>query len=819
MIHLIGNAHLDPAWLWQYPEGLAEIKATFRSALDRLAEFPDFVFTCACASYYEWVEHNCPEMFAQIQARVAEGRWAIVGGWWLQPDCNLPSGESFARQALYAQRYFREKFGVMAKVGYNVDSFGHNGMLPQLLRKSGMEAYIFMRPGPHENGDIPGPLFRWESPDGSAVTAFRIRESYGTFGGEREGLPPALADLRADQTLGREAGVPMMSFFGVGNHGGGPTVRQLRQLEPVVAASGGTVAFSQPNAFFASVQGLPLPSWRGELQHHASGCYAAVSQLKSLNRAAEQALIAAESASCAADMLLGQPYPMEALRRAWKLALFNQFHDILGGCCIRPACEDAVRTFHEAQSTADRLRVHARNRVSWAVDTMGNARLLNSKEKSWNLWEQGDRGAPVVVFNPLPFPREVEVRISAALAGVCDAQGQPLPHQRVRGYQTNGADKWQTLFRAPAPAMGYTLCWGYLDRVLSGEAPPLSAGPLWLENEFLRLELDPETGGIASLVDKRRDRELMASPSRAEVVDEEACDTWAHGVFSFPDILGTFADPRIELLESGPVRARLRVLLSYGNSRLRLDYLLYAGEGLVRVSAHLLWLERHRQLKLAFPLNLAEPTARAEMAYGIQSRPANGEEEPMQQWVSLGDPAGGLAVVNDGRYSYSATGATLRITAVRSPIYADHFGQDFRDEDCEYTDQGESRFRLALMPHGPGLEPVVRAAYDLNAPAGDYVWETYHEGPLPPAAQGIRIEGADNLLAPALKRGEDGGYVLRLVEIAGRPAAATIALPLLGRSFPVRLAPWAVETYLIPDDPAEEVVRANLLEFAQGGNE
>ena len=167
-VFLIGNAHLDVVWLWRWQEGLAEIKATFRSALDRMREFDDFRFSCAAAGYYEWIENNEPEMFAEIKKRVAEGRWEIVGGMYVQPDCNIPCGESFVRHGLYSQRYFLDRFGVCAETGYNVDSFGHNGNLPQILKKCGMNQYVFMRPGPHEK-TLPKDLFRWESQDGSQV--------------------------------------------------------------------------------------------------------------------------------------------------------------------------------------------------------------------------------------------------------------------------------------------------------------------------------------------------------------------------------------------------------------------------------------------------------------------------------------------------------------------------------------------------------------------------------------------------------------------------------------------------------------------------
>ena len=167
-IYLIGNAHLDPVWLWRWQEVFSEIISTFRSALDRMKDFPDFKFTSACAVYYQWIEKVDPDMFEEIKERVKEGRWNIVGGWFLQPDCNLPSGESFARHGLISQRYFKEKFGITAKTGYNVDSFGHNASLPQILKKSGMNNYVFMRPMPEE-GKTKETLFNWESADGSSV--------------------------------------------------------------------------------------------------------------------------------------------------------------------------------------------------------------------------------------------------------------------------------------------------------------------------------------------------------------------------------------------------------------------------------------------------------------------------------------------------------------------------------------------------------------------------------------------------------------------------------------------------------------------------
>ncbi len=349
-LYMIGNAHIDPVWLWQWQEGYHEVIATFRSALDRLTEYDEFVFVASSAALYAWVEHSDPVMFAEIKARIAEGRWHVVGGWWIEPDCNIPGGESLVRQALYGQRYFREKFGVTAATGYNVDSFGHNATLPQILRKAGQRYYVFLRPMPHEK-DLPSHLFWWEADDGSRVLAFRVMFEYCTWSKDLEAHIRRCGDaLKAPFDTG-------MGFFGVGNHGGGPTrenIESIRRLstQPDLPR----LVLSDPDTFFAHVesQDLPIPVVHDELQHHASGCYAAHSGVKRWNRTAENRLIAAEKWSAVAALATGQPYPRAEFTRAWQGVLFNQFHDILAGTALEIAYEDARHLYGEALTAADR---------------------------------------------------------------------------------------------------------------------------------------------------------------------------------------------------------------------------------------------------------------------------------------------------------------------------------------------------------------------------------------------------------------------------------------------------------------------------------
>jgi len=283
---MIGSAHLDPAWLWKWQEGYAEIKATFQSALDRMEETEDFIFTCAGACYYAWVEENEPVMFEKIRQRVEEGRWKIVGGMWIQPDMNLPSQESIARQLMISQGYFLQKFGVKALTGYNVDTFGHGAFTPMLLKKAGIHQYVWMRPQIHENDRIPEGPMRWQSPDGSEIMAYRIPHEYL----RKADISGKIRDV---EKMGERLHAPMMCFYGVGNHGGGPTIENIKEIHRFMADDplGQRVKMDSPDGYFPLLEKEKLPIWQGELQHHASGCYSTHGKGKYLHRRAENDLI------------------------------------------------------------------------------------------------------------------------------------------------------------------------------------------------------------------------------------------------------------------------------------------------------------------------------------------------------------------------------------------------------------------------------------------------------------------------------------------------------------------------------------------------
>ena len=802
-LHFVGNAHLDPVWLWRWPQGAAEIKATFLSALERMEETPGFIFTAGAVSYYEWVMENEPELFSRIEQRVAEGLWVPVGGWWVQPDCNLPSGESFARHSLLGQRFLKAYLGHPAKVGYNVDSFGHNAGLPQILNQSGMKYYVMMRPGEHEK-HLPT-VFWWEGPDGSRVLTHRIMGEYCSRP-DGSDLMDKRDQYRAES---QRLELPLMVFYGVGNHGGGPTAAALARITEMMRADTSLI-FSDPERYFQQLErmGGRIPVIRGDLQHHASGCYATDSPGKEANRRAEAELTDAEKMMSVAHQLLQLPYQGQELNRAWKSLLFNQFHDIMGGCSIRTALMEAHDELGEARAIARRNLNRAMQRIAFHIDTLGGRKGTLSKEFDAALWETEAGGAPLVVFNTLPWPVTASVQAYGMATRIEDESGAPLPTQMVRAARTlpgDGGNKHDTLFMATVPAMGYRLY-----RASRHVASPVPEGPEGLacgggliENEFFRIRADEAGGGIAEIYDKALGQNILAAPIRCRVIENQEADTWAHGIFTFREERGAFGGGSVQLTETGPLRATMRLISSYGPSRLQLDVSLYPGQRRIGLSARLLWLEEYAIAKLAVPLRLEGAEASWEQAYTVCQKQADGREVPAQCWgdVTGALPDGtayGLALANDGRYSYEAMGSELRLTLARSAAYADHAGPGSRDGFNECMDLGEHRVGMLLVPHqGPWQDAAIdRAAQELAHPLA-LLAETYHGGQLPEQASFAHVEG-EGIRLSALKKAEDGdGYIVRLWESRGRAASGVVVLDFMDERFPITLGPFQIASFRV----------------------
>ncbi len=785
-IHLIGNAHLDPVWLWQWQEGFAEIKATFKSALDRMREFPDFKFTSACGAYYMWIEKSDPQMFEEIRRRVREGRWCIVGGWFIQPDCNIPSGESFARHSLITQRYFLEKFGKTATTGYNVDSFGHNGSIPMILRNSRMENYVFMRPGDHEKS-IPVRLFSWESRDGSRVKTYRIPLYYNLC----ENTPMSFFEDIAD--IANKDATDQMAFYGIGNHGGGPTVKLLKAMRNELDER---FVYSDPDSYFSEQSEEGLLVLKEDLQYHAKGCYSACSEVKKNNRYAENGLISAENMSVLAERLMGVEYPANDLRYAWHRVLFNHFHDIMGGCSIREAYDDARKSHGEAMAIADRVSNFARQQISWNIDTCGD----HPTDAEWTGEEAERVGIPIVVFNPLDHEVRMPIHLRNTYACVKDSQGNEVAAQAVRDSKTDGNRKYATIFEATVPAFGYSVYRAHTGDGTPVESPFVSTESS-VESARLRIEFDTESGELCSVYDKLSGKQLLGGATEMRLYDDEPNDTWAHGVEFFKDAVPAEVKGSVRVTELGPVRATVRTVQTIGQSTVIRDYHIYPDADHIDVDVLVDYRERFKILKLLFPTATEDGRACCKIPFGSIERPTDGSEQVCGEWICLADSNGGLAVANDCKYSFDADGGVLSLTVLRSALFADHYGQSHRDEFCRHMDQGEHSFKYRIMPF-KSFGQVERSARELGQPL-EAVIETFHEGTLPMTFCGMSLN-ADNLSVTAVKKSEDGdGVIVRLYETDGVDTDAE--LELFGTKVICHVGHNAVKTYLIKNGKATEV--------------
>ncbi len=798
-LYFMGNAHIDPVWMWRWQEGASEVKATLRSALDRMYEYPEYKFVCSASQIFEWIEEYDPKMFEEIKERVKEGRFVIVGGWYIQPDCNLPSGESFARHGLYGQRYFHEKFGVTARTGYNVDSFGHNANLPQLLKKAGMDYYVAYRPGTKEK-DLPSHVFRWQSPDGSEVLFGRLLRVYNTSMDRLANNEKFDEQLQVMEDAAGDDYPATLFPYGVGNHGGGPTKQNLDLIrESVTRRPEYEHIHSDTHDFFAELEQHKdqLHLVTDDLQHHAPGCYSAVSAIKTQVRRAEWDMFAAENYSYMANRLLGKAMPTtKDFAEAWKNILFAHFHDSMGGCSAKSVYDDEDIFLKQSRGMAQKAMNSALQTLSWNIDTSDAA-----------------KGVPLMVFNPHSFPVRSVIHVGKRMDAIYDEDGKLVPVQNVispvsRCRRIVG----DTIFLAEIPAMGYRTYFyrGEVQEAFSVyhsayavEIPEYPSAirveGTTMENELLRVTFDSRNGTISSLFDKEREKELLRSPGALPVViDEFGYDTWAHAKNFWDKEIAQFSDAQIIVLETGPIRSKIKVVSRYNNSTLTQWFTLTAGSKILEVTGRIDWHEKHKMLKLRFPTVYdQDPKAFYEIPYSVFQRPADGEEEPGQSWIAVKEGSEGVALLNDNKYSFSIKGGDLNLSVVRSPYYIDHGRGDQNDTESEYTDQGEHEFCYSIQPFtGDSWAEVTKAARQLNMPPF-MLPENNHKGTLPLHLSGMQVS-ADNVIVGAWKQSEDGkGMILRAYELDGKETPVTIDGPMLPAPLQTTFHPYSVQTYYL----------------------
>ena len=800
-IWLLGHAHLDLAWLWPIAETWDLADRTFQSVLQLQQEFPELVFGHSSPALYAWIEQHRPDLFAQIQAQVASGRWEIIAGLWVEPELNTVSGESIARQVLYGQHYVQEKFGRLSAIAWLPDSFGFCWQLPQILKQGGIDYFVTQKLRWNDTTQFPHDLFWWQSPDGTRLLSLNS----APIGA---GIDPVkMASYASDWEDKTQQSIALW-LPGVGDHGGGPTrdmltVAQRWQQLPSPAKMDSPLfpqlRFSTVEAFLQQLSTADLPLWNSELylEFHR-GCYTTHADQKLANRNAERLLYQAELWSAIAALAIGVDYPAAALEAAWKSVLFNQFHDILPGSAIAAVYDEVNPVWDEAQQQAEQIRQTALSAIATQIDL--------------SVPPQPD-ARPIVIFNSLNWSRSEVVAVplpDASAWQVVDAEGRSIPAQATMEALLFCADD--------VPSVGYRLFWLCPTRTRPEPEAPV---PGWtLENRYLRVRVNPLTGNLSSVFDKQHQREVLSAPGNVLQAFKDAGQYWDAWNID-PNYAEHPLPPAKTLsmmwIDRGSIRQRLRVQRKVGNSRLQQDYVLDVDADLLRIETVANWQEEHVLLKAAFPLAVESQQATYEVPFGAIDRPTQPQtpaeaaqwEVPALHWADLSESDYGVSLLNDCKYGYDAQPNQLRLTLLRSSRWPD-----------PNADRGDHNFCYALYPHGKSWSQAqtVQRGYELNQPLVVQSIDAADTMPtLPTRCEFLRLS-APHLICSALKRSQDNPqeWILRCYEACGQAAteiflSGWLQLNLLDRtnlleqpldSDSSSVEPWAIATWRVKGQKA-----------------
>jgi alpha-mannosidase len=745
-VWLTGHAHIDLAWLWPLEETRRKARRTFHTVNTLMERYPQFRFNQSSAQLYAWIEQDDPDLFEQIRTRVREGRWEIIGGMWVEPDGNLPGGESWVRQILLGQRYFQSRFGKRPRVAWIPDSFGFAGNLPQLLLSGGLRYFFTHKMTWNERNLFPYDLYWWEGLDGSRVLAHSFRNPGGGYNGR-------VAAFDVGETWrnfkAKDRQTHTLLAVGYGDGGGGPSAEMLDRFERFRNFPGMPhLLMGEVEQFYEQIITNDLPVWVGEkyLEYHR-GTYTTQSQVKSLHRRLEHALVEAETAATFATNHGNNPYPAMEFGRLWQTLLLNEFHDILPGSSINSVYETTKRDLGLALETARALRDSALARLLPFDQDYGIA--------IWNL-QLHDRSLRAEIRNfPSNPPRLATDTGQEVLSQVSPENTLLLSAPEIR-----------------VPGLGFITI-RRINGKSEGNHRTLHGTSSELENEHLRAVFNID-GTIAELHDKEHGRQLLADrgnqlwiytdiPRQFEAWDIDASYTREGAE------LTAISTP--VLIESGPVRATIQVIRRLNETEIVQEYRLYCGERILEVRTKAQWHGRRHLLRATFPLHIRTHEGWAETAFGAVPRPTHRNtpwdqarfEVPGHRWVDLSEPNYGVTLLTDSKYGYSIEGNVIGLSLLRAPIYPDPF-----------ADEGSHEFSYALYPHaGDWRTSTVRIARNFNSPLSGILLENGSSDSAQFVSP-IRLTG-DRLELSALKKAEDSdATILRLYEPHGDRGQAVI---------------------------------------------
>lgn len=787
----VGHSHVDLAYLWALPNTRKKIGRTWASMLRLMDEYADFRFTQSQPFLYQVAKEDYPELWERVKARVAEGRWEITGAMWVEPDANIPSGESLIRQVLHGQQFFEREFGARSTVAWLPDTFGFPATFPNILAGCGIHSLLTSKLSWNDTNRFPYDTFRWRGTDGTSevLTHFLTTPSY------HANLKKSLTTYNGEATYEHIAGAwsgyaqanvndEILHCVGYGDGGGGTTRQMVEMVHRFADAPGMPQSrFGRADEFFdrLATKQSAFPTWRGELylENHR-GTYTSQAWIKQANRRCEALLRNAEIFSVLAEVEAEVPYPADELHAAWETLLTNQFHDILAGTVIPQAIIDAKRDLAEVEASATQLLDNALNAVAERVPV---------------------REDSIIIFNPTDTLRPAEV-VRVTVPGnivkameFADESDAPVPSQFLSVGKKG--DREYLVLLSEIGALGYQIITAYKS---SGpqEESTVSAekenGGAILENDFARVTIDAQ-GEIVSFIhkvysddenpDALTEREVIAPGERGNVLalyeDKPAAyDGWNIDADAFQKrtLLRDIASmERIAVTENGPVRAAIEITYKFNASRITQRMYLYAHSTRLEFETVADWHEQQKLLCVLSPVAVNAERATYEIQHGYIERSTHTNtswdtarfEVCHHRWMDLSEGDYGVSLLNDCKYGGAVRDNVLRLTLIKSGIYPD-----------PNADQGEHRFTYALLPHtGDFRSETVDEAHALNYPLlSRFVRKAdKRKTPALPRTYDLATVNDQGIVIDTIKKAEDGdGYIVRLYEAFNTRGTATLTV-------------------------------------------
>lgn len=804
-IHLVANAHLDPVWLWRWQEGCSEALSTFRTASELADEFQGFKFNHNESVLYEWVKENSPTLFEKLKTAVKEGKWHIIGGWYIQPDCNMPSGESIVRNIELGRRFFKKEFGEEPTTAINFDSFGHSKGLVQVLTKANYDSYVVCRPA---KNDFPFPEqdFVWEGLDGSELLVHRSDENYNSVWGHvAEELMEFLPQKSEEEVT--------LFLWGVGDHGGGPSRKDLQDLKELIEKDENyCIIHSTPEAYFEELRktDTKMPRVTGGLNPVAPGCYTSQIRVKQKHRELENEIYSTEKMAAAAQVLCGKEYPKREFEEAVKALLFSEFHDALPGSGSPLVEEDTLRL------------------LDYGLELMGKTKHYTALALARGERRVEDGTSVIMFYNPHPYDITGVFECETGLPKqnwttdfmypVVKMNGEEIPCQAEKECSNFNID-WRKKVVVQATLKAFSVnrmdvYWKPLPKRPAFDEI-VSKPEFVFENDTMKVVIDTTTGLLKEY--SVGGKVCLTEGSMKLSCFDDTFNSWGikprtEAMRRDFQLLSTHAAseycglkekviPAVRVIEDGDVRTTVEAVFGLDASRAYLRYKLpKKGEGF-EIEAGVHFLEKEKFLKLTMNTPDGDRTFHGQIMFG-REKLMQEQETVSQKWCMVDSVGNGtaLAVINNGTHGADLVGRELGITLLRSAGYAAAdftMGKTLQEEQwLPRMEQGERFYRFFIQG---GETASMDAQLDRMAQTFNEVPYGFSYCPPGEGEPAVSLFEIDNprVMVSALKKSEDSdGYILRLYEGSGTETEAKLFFPIQKTEKCIHFKAFEIKTFL-----------------------